>query len=242
MSAIALFGRARRWRTNVIVFIIVGALIVLCGPVYYALNPNGGYLVSIAAQLPLIPAVVIQATSLSPMAAQEGQASRPLRKYQAFNYLILTAAAAVPLGIAAYFYTPLAGEEQTGGYDLGPITVIRNLIALIGAGFIGASLIGASLGWVIPAAWAILPYVLLTATSSDNEFITLVVQPDDSFNALAIASVVWLIGLVAASGTRRGALSLESIGRRLRLRAAHHVGIRRDDQVRGSSRPGRAAS
>lgn len=234
------FTRTRRWRTNIAASIIVGALIVLCGPVYYALNPNAGYLVSIAAQLPLIPAVIIQATSMSSMSAQERQASRSLAKYRACNYVLLTAAAAIPLGIAAYLYAPLVGEQQTGGYDLGPVTVIRNLIALIGAGFIGASVIGSSLGWIIPSAWAILPYVLLTATSTSNSFITLVVQPDDSFTAFMVALGIWFGGLLAASGGRRGTFSVEGIGRRALLRSSHHASKRRQVRDHSPRRSGRA--
>lgn len=200
MTGLLLFGRLRRWHTNALVAACSGAAILIAGPVHYSLNPDDGYLIAAIAQIPLVSAVLLQASAISPLRAQEHHAARSLRRMRALNYVLLSAVAAAALGIAASYLTTQAGSDQET--SLGAVAVIRNLCALTGAGFIGASLLGPSLGWTVPTAWTVLPYVLLTQSSQQHEALTLVTQPDGSFIAFVVAACVWGTGFILATASR----------------------------------------
>jgi hypothetical protein len=212
VSGISLFARARRWRTNLGVAAGVGVLIVLAGPVYYSLNPDRGPLVAIIAQLPLVSAVTLQATSVSPMAAQERLAGRSMRGHRVLHHIAVTVLVALILGIAA----SLSGaDSRPGGEPVGAVTVVRDLLAFTGAAMVGGAVLGAPLGWVLPSAWAILPLLLHTSTTAEDGLASLVVQPEDSFPALATAVVVWSAGLVVAGGGATGEVTVRSAAHRL---------------------------
>lgn len=221
---LSLFGRLRRWKTNILAAAICGLVLLLAGPVHYSLNPDGGYLIAIAAQLPLIPAVIMQSSSMTPLGIQESHASRSMGRWRAANYVLLSLAVAVVLGAAALTYSPLAGTTHTGGFFLGPFVVIRNLAAFTGAAFVGASILGPSLGWVVPAAWAILPYVFLTQTSSQHEVLALVIQPGDSFTAFITAAGIWAVGLLITAGNARGPFDVGQAG--ISISRARHSSYR----------------
>lgn len=212
MTGLLLFTRLRRWRANLIVAACCALIILLAGPIRYSLNPNDGYLIAVVSQAPLLSAVLLQASSLSPLQAQERHATRSLRHLRAFNYVVLTVLAAFILALSASLLTSFAGADQDT--SVGSLAVVRNLCALTGAGFIGASLLGPSLGWALPTAWTILPYVMLTQSSNNNEVLTLVTQPDNSFTAFATGAIVWIIGLLLVIASRDDALnSPQAIGR-----------------------------
>jgi hypothetical protein len=201
MSGILLFGKLRRWGAVLATSLASAALIIICGPIRYSLNPNDGFLIAVVAQVPLVTAVVIQAASASPVPVVERRAARPLRRFRAANYLVLTAATGVILALAASLLGSTAATNEFGAF-----AVARNLCALIGASYISASLLGQSLGWCLPAAWTILPYVLLTQESGKHEVLTLVTQPDSSYAAFIAAALSWLTGLFLVSATRRDVL------------------------------------
>lgn len=212
MNGLFLFARLRRWRTNLIVAVCSGLIILLVGPIRYSLNPSDGYLIAVVSQAPLLSAVLLQASSISPLRAQERHATKSLRHLRAVNYVVLTGVAALILGLSASLLTGSGAVDQDT--SVGSLAVVRNFCALAGAGFIGASLFGPSLGWTLPTAWTIFPYVMLTQSSTDNEVITLVAQPDNSFPAFAVGVIVWMIGLVLVSASRDYVLDVpKAIGR-----------------------------
>lgn len=200
MTGIMLFGRLRRWRTNAIVAVGSAVAILLAGPIQYSLNPTDGYLIAVIAQIPLVSAVLLQSSAISSRQVQEQQAARSLRRLRALNYIGLSAVGAVVLATAASFLVNPAGADQ--GSSLGAVAVARNFLAFTGAGFIGASILGPTLGWTVPTAWAILPYVLLTQVAQKHEVLTLVTQPDNSFTAFAAGAIVWAIGFFLATASR----------------------------------------
>jgi hypothetical protein len=212
VSGIGLFARARRWRTNLGVAAGVGVLIVLAGPVFYSLNPDRGPLVAIIAQLPLVSAVTLQATSVSPMATQERHAGRSMRGHRLLHHLAITVLVALILGVAASLSE---SHGRPGGEPVGAVTVVRDLLAFTGAAMVGGAVLGAPLGWVLPSAWAVLPLLLRTSTTAQDPVASLVVQPEDSFPALATAVVVWSAGLVVAGGGATGEVSVRSAVHRL---------------------------
>jgi hypothetical protein len=217
VSGILLFGHLRRWLTNLVIAVGVGAGIAAAGPLHYSLNPDDGYLIAVIAQLPLVSAVVLQASAVSAMSQQEQHAARVLGRYRAFSYIGLSVTVALVLGVSASFLNAQAAADPS--VELGGLAVIRNFLALTGASFIGASCLGASLGWVLPTAWAVLPYVLLTQGSQRHEILTLVGQPDGSFTAAATSLIVWLTGLALASASRQDVFDLPALaGRALHRR------------------------
>ena len=228
MSGVLLFARARRWPTNLGLAGVVGALIVLAGPVYYSLNPDRGPLVAIIAQLPLVSAVALQATGVSPMAAQERHPGRSMRGHRVLHHVAVTVLVSLILGIAA---SASEAHGTPGGEPVGAATVVRDLLAFTGAAMIGGAVLGAPLGWVLPSAWAILPLLLHTSTTAEDPVASLVVQPDGSLPALVTAVVVWLAGLVIVGGGAAGDASVRAGAHRLiiaLMRARLRLGATRD--------------
>lgn len=208
-----LFGQLRRWSAVLLIGVFSGALILACGPIRYSLNPNDGYLIAVVAQTPLLSAIMIQAASISPLQRAEERATRSLRKYRVANYALMTVGCGIILGFAASL---LKGSSGADGF--GALSVVRNLCALLGASYVGASMLGTSFGWAVPAAWTILPYVLLTQSSSTHEILTLVTQPDSSYAAFVTAAIFWLVGLVLVSSSRRDVFEVSSEVARLSRR------------------------
>ncbi|WP_437583428.1 hypothetical protein ACSAGD_14210 [Paramicrobacterium sp. CJ85] len=196
-----LFFRARRWVPASIVIFITAVLVVLCGPLNYTLNPRSGYLVGVAAQLPILPAVTIQATVTSrALRAKEGTSARKLTNWRLAHIVCLTALAALSLGLAAI---PLTASALTGPADQGAVAIVRNLIALTGAALLGATFLGPNLAWVFPLTWTILPFVFLPGSPSGlTAIVTLVAQPDSSYAPSVFAIVLWSVGL-ALQGTSK---------------------------------------
>jgi hypothetical protein len=204
------FGRVRRWGIVVATSLVSAVVIVLCGPVRYSINPNDGYLVAVVAQIPVITAIAFQAASISPLRTAERRAARPLRRFRGASYVLLSVVTAAMLASAASL---LGKSAVTDGF--GAFAVVRNLCALIGASFVGASLLGRSLGWCLPLAWTVLPYVLLTQESSKHEVLALVTQPDSSYAATLAAGLLWGVGLVVVSGSREDVLEIVPAIRRI---------------------------
>lgn len=219
MTGTALFSQLRRWRFNLSGLLASGLIILLAGPVRYSLNPDGGYLIAIVAQIPLVNAIILQASAVSSLSSKERLSARSLKRFRVANYVLVSVVGAVVLGGAASF---LNAEINSGPGAIGPFAVIRNLCALIGAAFIGASLLGPSLGWTLPTAWAVLPYLLLTQSSGRHEILTLVTQPSSSFPAFSIAVATWAIGLLLVGAARNDIFDLWRLpGALLRLFRPH---------------------
>lgn len=199
MRAWILFARTRRWGANGVAAAGSAGLILVCGPVAYAVNPVGGYLVAVAAQVPLICAVTIQA-SLSPKRlVQERGSARELGRWRAVHVVLFTALAAIALGIAGTQIVVPLGVMANGFSDLGSVALIRNLFALTGAALICAAMAGPSFGWILPFAWTILPFVFFSSPAGDpTGILTLIMQPDRSVVPWSAALAVWGAGFAVA--------------------------------------------
>lgn len=55
VNGLLLVTRTRRWPLCVALILATGLLIVACGPLSYTLNPDGGYRVAAASQVPSSP-------------------------------------------------------------------------------------------------------------------------------------------------------------------------------------------
>jgi len=197
MTGIRLFARSRRWNTVIVISAMSAALIVLCGPLNYALNPRGGYLIAVAAQIPVLTAIAIQASLASPLPRQDALSYRSLNPYRLTHVVALTAVAAVAIAIAA---VPLSAVDPGANTHQGALALIRNLLALTGAALIGAALLGPRLGWLLPVSWLILPFLVLPGPNADpTGLLTLAIQGDDAVLPNAFACLVWTIGTTVAT-------------------------------------------
>ena len=200
MRGAVLFLRTRRWLVAVLVAVAAAALIVVCGPVNYSLNPRGGYLVAVASQVPVIIAITIQASIATPLRASERRASRPLTPWRLAHILSLTLIASTLVGLAATQIQPPAGALLHGYAPLGASALIRNLFAFMGTALIGAAAFGPRFGWVLPLAWAILPFVALPSPKADpSGLLMLAAQPDDAFAPFVVALITWAIGVALSA-------------------------------------------
>lgn len=200
MTGVLLFARSRRWLVNLAIGLITCALIVACGPLSYALNPRDGYQVAIAAQLPLLPAISIQASLATSLRSREAQSVRSLTAWRFAHVILLTLAAAILAGVAATQIQPPPGAPLDAYEPLGSLALARNTLALIGAALMCAAITGPKFGWALPLAWAILPFVALPSVRSDPSGVfTLLMQPDDSFPSFVAAIAAWTIGAFLAA-------------------------------------------
>lgn len=200
MSGLVLFARSRRWPLCLAVIAIAGLTIAACGPLSYTLNPVGGYRVAAASQVPVIAALAIQGALASPVPRQEQQAARALWPARLLHIVALTAIAAAVAGVAALAIQPPDGVLLNAGSPLGPLALVRNVLAFTGASLLGAALVGPSLGWLVPLAWAILPAVALTGANADpTGLLKLATRPDSAPLPLATAAFIWVIGTVLAT-------------------------------------------
>lgn len=202
-----LFTRTRRWIQCLGITVLSGVLIVLCGPVSYELNPQGGYLIAVAAQIPLIPAIAIQSSVNAGLGERERYAVRSTRKLRLLHLITLASASLLLLGIASRWLEAPESIMSNGYADLGPLAIGRNLIALLGAALIGASIFGQAFGWIIPLAWAILPFLVLPDPRDDDlGLLTLIMQGEEAFLPLIFAMGICALGVLLAInnvGSRR---------------------------------------
>ncbi len=180
---------------NFVVAAACGALILACGPLSYELNPRGGYLVAVSAQVPIIPAIFIAASLEPRLRDKESNAARNLTIWRFSHVVLLTFFAALVAGLAATQLTPPAGVLLNSYTALGPVALVRNVLALTGAALICSTILGPSFGWILPLAWAVLPFLALPSLASDpTGLVTLVMQPDDQFIPFLASGIVWLFG------------------------------------------------
>lgn len=197
MIGAILFARSRRWASVALTTLVAAGLILMCGPLNYSLNPLGGYLIAVAAQIPVMPAIAIQAGLASPLTRQEEYARRRLSPWRLSHLLVLTAFAASAIAVAA---VPFASSDVDAYAHQGPTALVRNLLAMAGAALIGAAVFGPRFGWVLPLSWLILPFLFLPTPHTDHTgLLALVVQGDDAVAPLIVACVVWVIGVVLAA-------------------------------------------
>lgn len=197
MIGARLFVRSRRWVAVSATTLVVAGLIVACSPLNYALNPRSGYLIAVAAQMPVIPAVAIQSALASPLPRQDELARRDLTLWRLSHVLVLTAFAAVAIAVAA---VPFAAANVDAYAHQGATALVRNLLALTGAAFIGAAMFGSRFGWVLPMSWLILPFLFLPTPLADTSgVLALVVQADDAAAPMAVACATMVVGTVLAT-------------------------------------------
>lgn len=149
--------------------------------------------------LPLIPAVVLGATSVVPtLRMRECRAERLLWRWQA---IWLSAATIVTAAVLAL------GTQQLLTVGYGAVSVARNCVGLIGLALIGSTLLGPALSWSIPLAWLIIPgYVYANIYADHAGVLTFFAQPDARLSSLITAAALFTAGLVGRSLTPRRAL------------------------------------
>ncbi|NEM92151.1 hypothetical protein [Galbitalea soli] len=206
MIGIRLFARTRRWLANVVIALATGILMLACGPLGYGVNPRGGYLVELTAQLPLLPAIAIAASSAASARVQERLAVRNLVAWRLAHVAVLSVIAAVIAGGTTLLLPAPAGLPPHSYAGLGSLALMRNVFALTGAALGGSFVFGPRLGWIVPMGWAILPFLAFTELTDDAPGLaTLVLQPDDAFAPMIFALLVWGIGATVAATDPRGA-------------------------------------
>jgi hypothetical protein len=185
---------------NIVIALISAGLIDVCGPIAYSLNPLGGYLVAVAAQIPLVSAVATQASLTSANPIQDRYSARRLGVWRLIHYLAMTSVAGVAVGLAASALR-VSPESQLSSYsDFGTVAEVRNLLALTGAAFVGVSAFGGAFGWTVPLAWTTLPFVLSRGANSDSTgLLTLVIAPDTAFIPMVAALVTFVVGAALAA-------------------------------------------
>ena len=200
MTGVGLFILSRRWIVVVLISAITAALVFGVGQTMYSLTPRASYMIAVAGQLPVIPAIAIQATLQAGLHQQESTTSRGLRRWRLAHIAVLTLIAAVFLWIAC----SAAATTWTGIDPANTTAIVRNLLALVGASLIGASLFGSLFAWTLPVAWLIVPYLLFNRASDDpTGILTLTGQDGVAFVPFAFACGIWAIGMgLAASDVR----------------------------------------
>ena len=193
MRALLLFARGRHWLAASLICLSSGLFLLGCGSLSYSLNPRGGYLVTVAAQVPIFAAIAIQASLASPLNRVERAAARPIGRWLFLHLCSLTVVASAGMSIAASF---LPSTAEHGVIPPGAVGLGRNLLAFTGVGLIGAAIFGPLIGWILPLAWAILPYVALPNPSYDpSGLLMLATQPDEAFIPFFVALVIWSVGV-----------------------------------------------
>ena len=208
MTGALLFARTRRWPLCLTLIALTGIAIIACGPLSYTLNPAGGYRVAAAAQAPLIAALTIQGALTPALPRQEQQAARSLHAWRLLHIAGLTAIAAAVVAIAALFLTPPTDVMVNANVPLGPIALVRDLLAFTGAALTAATLIGPNLAWVIPLAWAIIPATLTGPDPDPTGILRLPTQPDLAPIPLLAAASIWALGTTLATTRPRTIRSL----------------------------------
>ncbi len=202
MMGLLLFARSRHWPVGVGVAAACAILILFCGPIGYSLNPDAGFRVAVAAQVPLLSALFTQASLGRAAASAESHPVRSLRRLRFAHVTVMTFTHCLVLGFAATSIIPPTDGLVNGFAELGPVAIVRNVLALTGVAFLSAAVFGVSFGWLLPLAWATLPYLMIPSLEADTSGVaTLLMQPDREFTAFAVAVGCWLIGASSASLT-----------------------------------------
>jgi hypothetical protein len=199
MTGALLFARSRRWLANLVVIAACGILILVCGPLGYSLHPQSAYLVIVAAQVPLLCAITLQASMATATPQKDAAASRDLRSWRLAHIVVFTVLACVSCGIAAAQVVPPGGFSAGAIHGVGAFAIVRDVIAMTGAALACAALVGPHFGWVLPFAWTIIPYMALPSTRRDPVgIVTLMLQPDYALLPFIVAAALWVVGTALA--------------------------------------------
>ena len=137
--------------------------------------------------IPLLPAVVIGASTRSPFGDAELSVSHPLPPLRSGHLGGLLLLAALVLTLVASTW-----EAESIGWELS-----RNLAGYTGLAFIGARILGSGIGWVVPLGYVTVA-ALLDHTSRWAWATTLPTNRWSLFVAIALLTVGSL--LIASSG------------------------------------------
>lgn len=200
MTGARLFIRSRRWHVTLLVIAATSALIAVVDHYTYTLHPRGALIITVAGQLPVIPAIAIQATLEPGLHRQELTAVRPLRRWRVLHVTVLTAASMIGILLA----TGAAGRTlETVGTSPGT-ALVRNFLALLGAALVGAFIFGPVLAWTVPMAWMILPSLVIAQPEQDPVgILTLTTQDGSATGPLFFAGAIWIVGVALASAAPR---------------------------------------
>lgn len=208
MTGLRLFLRTRRAVLNVVVIFGAAFLVMMCGPVAVGLVPQESSLTRVAMMVPLIPATVIAASSVSSLPIQEGNGVRNIHRWGLAYVASLTALLVAALCFSGVQLPP----PDATTHDQGAVSVVRNGFALVGAALIGYRLLEHRGGWVLGLAWVILPPQVLPRPQNDPVgLFTLITQPDLSANAFVWALGVWVLGVLGVA-VRGGPMRLARDG------------------------------
>lgn len=193
MTGAQLFITSRRWLVVAGVSLATGLLLWAAGHATYTLIPRGEFPIAVAQQVPLLPAIAIQATLHPGLHTKELVSSRSLRPWRGAHIIILTTAAAVAIVLG----TALAAAVSVPPEFANAAALVRNLLALTGAALIASAVVGQWFAWTVPLAWLVLPYLFIPRPSEDPiGILTLTAQDGDEAIPFAVACAVWSAGAV----------------------------------------------
>lgn len=193
----------------VIICIATAALLMLVGQATYTLTPRGAFVLAVAGQIPVIPAVAIQATLHPGLQQQEDMAARSPRPWRFAHIAVLTGVATACIVAAVSIIETFSdGSDAASG-----LALVRNLLALSGAALVGASLIGRSFAWVIPLGWIVVPYLFIPRPGDDPIGIfTLTSQEGNAVVPLIFTGFIWTLGVALAVNDVRAILDRRGDG------------------------------
>lgn len=193
-----LFARTRRVTAVALITLFAVILVLACGPLRIAFSPDGEGLVLVAMMVPLLPALTIAASLVSPVHIQERAAARSLVWVQRGHVSIWLSFACVTLGLAATFLSRDASFHEQGAFS-----IVRNTIALTGISLLAYGVLGPRLGWVLATVWVILPPLVFPRPQQDaGQIFTLIYQPDDAFVPFVVAGLLGVAGLWSVGSSR----------------------------------------
>lgn len=187
-----------RTRHTVLVILITATVCVatgLVGSLVVRPTSDSRIVVPFAVVLPIIPAVLLGATTFVRRTARQEIASvRRLGFWRLAHVGMVLAVAVVGLSIGTY---GLLG----GGYST--VAVLRNLTGLTGLALVSSAIVGPALSWILPLSWLLLPGYFYSNLEQDQVGIaTFFAQPDASGNAMCTAVVLLIVGAMAAEHAR----------------------------------------
>lgn len=195
MTGLVLFAATRRTVLALLLIVLSALLVVACGPLAYSVRPSGGYLTSVSGQVPLLAAIAVQASAITPVPWKERTAARSLVGSRTLRILLLTGIAATIFALAATEVQPPEGVLLNGRAPLGSVALVRNFLALLGSALLFSSAAGPAFGWIVPVFWCVLPAILFDNLNSDPLGVaTLVAQPDEAFLPFCVAVCLWAGG------------------------------------------------
>lgn len=200
MTGARLFVRSRRWHVVLLVIAATSALVAVVGHYTYTLHPRGALIITVAGQLPVVPAIAIQATLEPGLHRQELTAVRRLRRWHVLHVTVLAAAGTLGILIAT---GAAGGTLETLGANPGT-ALARNFLALLGAALVGAFIFGPVFAWIVPMAWMILPSLVIAQPEQDPVgILTLTTQDGSATVPLLFAGAIWIVGVALASAAPR---------------------------------------